>query len=146
MRQFAHALDPDDADQAALRRYDRRGLTLSPTLDGAVSISGLADDESGAVIATAIDTANPLVTGDRRTPAQRRLDAITDICRRYLADPDSPTRGGGAHPHLIVTTDHAGLHPRQHAGMRPTHSGQHQSPGSPDRPDLKRHGFDAGSF
>ncbi len=110
MRQFAHALDPDDADQAALRRYDRRGLTLSPTLDGTVSISGLADEESGALIATAIDTANPLVTGDRRTPAQRRLDAITDICRRYLADPDSPTRGGGAHPHLIVTTDHTGLH------------------------------------
>lgn len=111
MRRFADALDPDDADEAALRRYDRRGLTLSPSLDGTVVISGLADEVSGALIASAIDTASPLVTGDRRNPAQRRLDAITDICRRYLADPDSPTRGGGGHPHLLVTVDHTGLHP-----------------------------------
>ena len=30
MTRFAHALDPDAADAAALARYDRRGLTLSP--------------------------------------------------------------------------------------------------------------------
>ena len=30
MRAFRHALDPDEADAAALRRYERAGITLSP--------------------------------------------------------------------------------------------------------------------
>jgi len=103
MRRFAHALDPEDADRAAVARYQRRGLTLAPTLDGTVALSGLADEESGSVIATALDTASPLVAGDTRTPAQRRLDAITDICRAFLAAPDTPRARGGRH--VIVTTD-----------------------------------------
>lgn len=104
MRMFAHALDPDAADQAAMRRYDRRGLSLAPTLDGSVALSGLADETSGALIATAVDAASPPVTDDRRTAPQRRLDGLTDICRRYLEGPDAPRRGGG-HPHVLVTTD-----------------------------------------
>ena len=62
------------------------------------------------LIATAIDTAAPLVPGDNRTAARRRLDGLADICRRYLADPDAPRRGGGGHPHLIVTVDQTTLH------------------------------------
>jgi hypothetical protein len=108
MRQFQHALDPEDADRAAVARYGRRGLTLAPTLDGTVALSGLADEESASVIATALDTAAPLITGDTRTPAQRRLDAITDICRRFLAAPDTP-RDRGGRPHVIVTTDDSTL-------------------------------------
>lgn len=104
MTMFAHALDPEAADQAALRRYDRRGLSLAATLDGSVALSGLADETSGAVIATAVDAASPPVTDDRRTPSQRRLDGLTDICRRYLEAPDAPRRGGG-HPHVLVSTD-----------------------------------------
>lgn len=104
MTMFAHALDPEAADQAALRRYDRRGLSLAATLDGSVALSGLADESSGAVIATAVDAASPPVTDDRRTPSQRRLDGLTDICRRYLEAPDAPRRGGGR-PHVLVTTD-----------------------------------------
>ena len=30
MRAFRHALDPDEADKAAIRRYQRAGITLSP--------------------------------------------------------------------------------------------------------------------
>jgi hypothetical protein len=114
MRRFAHALDPEAADAAALARYDRRGLTLSPLPDGTVAIRGLADEVSGALLMTAIDAASPPVTGDRRTAAQRRLDAATDLARRYLASPEAP-RAGGGHAHLIVTVDHDTLTSRHHA-------------------------------
>ena len=39
MARFRHALDPDAADAAALARYARRGLTLSPLPDGAVQLT-----------------------------------------------------------------------------------------------------------
>jgi hypothetical protein len=109
MRRFGHALDPDAADAAALARWERRGLTLPATLDGSVALRGTADEVSGATIATAVDLASPLLAGDTRTAAQRRLDGLTEICRRYLADPAAPRRGGGGRPHLIVTVDAAGL-------------------------------------
>ncbi len=105
MRAFAHALDPDTADRAALRRYERAGITLTPTLDGSMAFTGTADEVTGALIATALDVAGPLVTGDTRTAARRRLDALADLARRCLADPETPRRGGGGHAHLIVTVD-----------------------------------------
>jgi len=117
MAAFAHALDPDAADEAALRRYDRRGLTLAPTPEGATLINGLADDTSGAVLAAAIDAAAPLVAGDTRTPAQIRLDALVGICRQYLENPEAPTRGGGGHPHVILTTDDRTLFPDDHPDL-----------------------------
>jgi hypothetical protein len=121
LRAFRHALDPDAADAAALARYDRAGITLTPTLDGPLAIHGTADEVTGALLATAIDTAGPLVPGDTRTPARRRLDALADICRGYLADPDTPRRGGGGHPHLLITLDHD------------THTTDHHQP--PDHQD-----------
>ena len=104
MRMFRHALDPDGADEAALARYNRRGLSAASTLDGMVAGSFLADEVSGSLILTAVNAACPLVSGDRRTAAQRRLDGFADICRRYLASPDAPMSGGG-HAHVIVTMD-----------------------------------------
>jgi hypothetical protein len=71
-----------------------------------VHLRGLADEVTGAVLMTAIDAANPLVSGDTRTAAQSRMDALADICRKYLASPDAPMSGGG-HAHLIVTLDQA---------------------------------------
>jgi len=104
MAQFAHALDPDRGDAAALRRLERRGLSAAPTLDGMLAGSFLADAATGSLILTAIDAADPLVTGDTRTPAQRRLDAFGAICSRFLGSPDAPMSGGG-HAHVVVTVD-----------------------------------------
>jgi hypothetical protein len=87
LRAFRHALDPDGADAAALARYERAGITLSPTLDGSMAIHGTADEVTGAVLATAIDTAGPLVSGDTRTAARRRLTAWPTS-----AGPTWPTR------------------------------------------------------
>jgi Domain of unknown function (DUF222) len=104
MARFRHALDPDAADAAALARYEKRGITFSPLLDGLVHIRGLADEVTGALLMSAINAANPPVTGDRRTAAQARIDALADICRTYLGSPHAPMSGGG-HAHLIVTLD-----------------------------------------
>jgi hypothetical protein len=77
--------------------------------------------------AHALDVAGPLVTGDTRTTARRRLDALADIARRYLADPESPRRGGGGHPHLIVTVDEQtlrdGASPDESSSDKSSHAG-----------------------
>lgn len=104
MRQFQHAMDPDGADERAMRRYERRGLTMTPTRDGSFAIHGTADEVNGALIATALDAAAPLVPGDKRTAAQRRLDALADLARRFLASPEAP-RVGGLPAQLLVTMD-----------------------------------------
>jgi hypothetical protein len=113
MRRFQTALDPDAVDEAAMRRYDRAGFTLSPTLGGTSVFSGTADESTAAVIAAAVHAAGPPVRGDARTPARRRLDALADICRHWLdrADQDgaAPRRTGRQRTQLIVTIDPDGL-------------------------------------
>ena len=104
MRQFSHALDPDRADEAAVRRYERRGVSLATTLDGMVAGSLLLEPVAGATVLTALSAASPLVAGDRRSAPQRNADALTAICTQFLGSPDAP-RSGGGHPHLIVTVD-----------------------------------------
>jgi hypothetical protein len=130
MKAFAHALDQDAADEAALRRVDRRGLTLAPTLDGSMAITGLADEVSGSLTATALATATPPITGDTRSPAQVRLDGLVEICKLYLEGPHAPTRGGG-HPHLLVTVDHHTLRENDGASTAgPGGTGPSGSPGA----------------
>ena len=104
MRQFNHALDADRADAAAMRRFERRGVSLATTLDGMVAGSLLLEPVAGATVLTALSAASPLVAGDRRDAAQRNADALTAICSHFLASPDAP-RSGGGHAHLIVTVD-----------------------------------------
>ena len=58
------------------------------------------------------------MTGDTRSAAQQRMDALADICRKYLGSPDAPMTGGG-HAHLIVALDQATLtngHPNDNSG------------------------------
>jgi hypothetical protein len=95
MRRFEHALDPDGADEKALRRQERRGLTLVSLPDGTTLLRGLADEVTGSLISTAVDAASPVVRGDRRTAAQRRFDGLADICRKFLASPDARCAAAG---------------------------------------------------
>ena len=55
MRRFRQALDPERSDEEAVRRFERGGLTVVPTFDGCFAIGGLADEVTGAIIATAVD-------------------------------------------------------------------------------------------
>ena len=110
MRGFRHALDPDAADEAAVRRYEQRGLSAATTLDGMVAGSFLLEPAVGSALLTALDAAAPLEKGDRRTPPQRRADALGDIVRHFLSTGDVP-RTSGARPHVIVTTTRDGSSP-----------------------------------
>jgi hypothetical protein len=90
-----------------------RSLHLSRILDGRRELSGSFDPEGGAVIATALRLA---ATGDvdgepTRSPAQRRGDALVDMCRWFL-DHQQHRRGGRHRPHLNVITTLADLQRR----------------------------------
>jgi hypothetical protein len=97
--------DADGALADADRAFERRRLHVSATWGGMVRLDGDLDAESGAVVITALGSlADPaaLDPEDRRNPAQRRADALVEICRRHLDCADRP-RVGGEKPHLTLT-------------------------------------------
>jgi Domain of unknown function (DUF222) len=95
----ADAVLGDEGDTAP----PARSLHLSRILDGRHELSGSFDPEGGAVIATALRLAQTAdVAGEpARRPAQRRADALVDLCRRFL-DHQQTRRGGRHRPHLNV--------------------------------------------
>jgi hypothetical protein len=93
------------------RVREQRRLTVSTTVLGMVRVDGELDPETGEVVLTAIRDCSAgerrRDTDDRRTPAQRRVDALGEICRRWLdasGSPSSPT-AAGERPHLAVIVD-----------------------------------------
>jgi Domain of unknown function (DUF222) len=98
----ADAMLGDDPDTPQAER----SLHLSRILDGRRELSGSFDPEGGAVIATALRLAatRDLDGESARSPAQRRGDALVDLCRWFL-DHQQTRRGGRHRPHLnIITT------------------------------------------
>jgi hypothetical protein len=93
--------------------FGRRRLHASPTMFGSVRVDGDLDAETGATLLTAfraiIDaesrTPDP---SDARTPAQRRADALGEICRQWLDRADRPAVGG-ERPHVTVMIDASAL-------------------------------------
>ncbi len=53
---LVHCFDRQSAEDAAIRRLDRRGLSVAETIDGMVSVSGLLDPLNGALLLTALNT------------------------------------------------------------------------------------------
>ncbi|NDL56158.1 HNH endonuclease signature motif containing protein [Phytoactinopolyspora mesophila] len=107
LRGLGAAVDNKDAVRRARRRDQGRWLDIASTFDGAVAINGMlpGDDEAGSVVATAIDAlAKPSGPNDERTPAQRRADALVELCRRQLNSGLLPTQGGEP-THVTVVTD-----------------------------------------
>ena len=100
--------DSQAADEAAARRFDRRALYVSSTLDGMVRLDGDLDPETGQVVLAAIGSVvDADVRSDRsdtRRPVQRRADALGDICRAYLDRSDRAVVAG-ERPHLLVQVD-----------------------------------------
>jgi uncharacterized protein DUF222/HNH endonuclease len=111
--------DAAHEDAAAERRYERRGLHVSPMLDGMVRVDGELDPETGQTVVTALRSMQDAWARssgiDLRTPAQRRADALGEICRRYLDSPERPSIAG-ERPHVTVTVDLEALEGR--AGRR----------------------------
>lgn len=86
----------------------RRALHASSTFEGMVRVDGDLDPESGESLLTALRAvldAEARSRGrddDDRSPAQRRADALGEICRHWLERADRPSVGG-ERPHLTVT-------------------------------------------
>ena len=109
--ELLHRLDVERAEEAAVRRLERRGLDIAETFDGMVAVSGLLDPVTGATLLAAVDAKVQPTRGDDidlRTWSQRRADALSDICREWLELGDTP-QVGGQRPHVAVRVDLATL-------------------------------------
>ena len=85
---------------------ERRTLHASVTLGGMVRVDGDLDPETGESPLTALravlDTDARSGGQEDRTPAQRRADALGEICRQWLDGGQRPVVGG-ERPHLTLT-------------------------------------------
>jgi hypothetical protein len=94
---------PSGEDEA----WARRSLHASVTWGGCVRVDGDLDPVTGESLLTALRAvqdadARSRGSDDERTPAQRRVDALNEICQQWLARADRPTVGG-ERPHVTVT-------------------------------------------
>ena len=87
----------------------RRRLHASVTMHGMVRVDGTLDPETGETVLTALRAVMDAETRGRskgevddRSPAQRRADALGEVCRQWLDRPERPTVGGEL-PHVTVT-------------------------------------------
>jgi hypothetical protein len=92
----AEGREPEHADRA---------VHLSAGLDGTGILDGTLTPEVYALVATALRLAETDADGEpARTPAQRRHDALGEVCRGFLDL--QQTRPGGRHrPHLNIVVD-----------------------------------------
>jgi hypothetical protein len=89
--------------------HARRSLHVSATIFGMVRVDGDLDPETGESLLTALravmDAEIRSADGeDRRTPAERRADALGEICGSYLKRSDR-SQVSGERPHVTVTVD-----------------------------------------
>src|SRR5581483_11840490 len=102
----------EKTDRAAVEReerraYEGRAFTLSPTGDGRVRVHGWLDREAAATVNAALDPlCNPRTAtmDDQRSIAQRRADALVEVCELALRTDELPDHGG-QRPHVVVTVD-----------------------------------------
>ncbi len=102
-------LDWDEGLKDAERLRDVRRLKVSTTMLGMVRVDGELDPETGEVVLTALhdcqgEEQRKRDPEDQRTPSQRRVDALGEICRRWLDGSERP-RGSHERPHLAVVVD-----------------------------------------
>jgi len=85
-----------------------RRLHASVSLLGMVRVDGDLDPETGESLLTALravlDAESRSGAEDDRTPAQKRADALGEICRQWLDLAERPTVGG-ERPHVTLTVD-----------------------------------------
>jgi Domain of unknown function (DUF222)/HNH endonuclease len=135
---LSQVADPDDADERAHRRHQRRGVWVSPTFQGMVAIDGLLEPEAGETLLAALEPlARPTTADDERSGPQRRADALAELARRSLESGQLP-QTGGVRPQLTVTIELASL-----LGDHPTSSGEGSWAGSLSAETCQRLACDA---
>ncbi len=91
---------------------ERRRLHTSVSFLGMVRVDGDLDPETGETLLTALravlDAESRSRGADERTPAQRRADALGEICRQWL-DPAERPSVAVERPHVTVTVDSQAL-------------------------------------
>jgi hypothetical protein len=93
-------LDRDDPEPP------RRSLHHSETLEGRFETKASWDPEAGTIISTALGLAEtPDGEGECRSAAERRGDALVDVCRWFLDHQDFAPRKRNR-PHLNVVLDY----------------------------------------
>jgi hypothetical protein len=120
MGHWRQKLDWDQGLRDAEAVRGRRRLALSTTMFGMVRLDGDLDPETGETVLTALRGCQDADRrrkdpDDRRTQAQRRADALGEICRRWLDRADGPV-SAGERPHVAVIVDLEALWRR--AGVR----------------------------
>jgi hypothetical protein len=102
-------LDWEQGLKDAERLREQRRLTVSTTILGMVRVDGDLDPETGETMLVALQNCLDAERrrrdpDDERTPTQRRVDALGEICRRWLDAPDRPLVAG-ERPHVAVVVD-----------------------------------------
>jgi hypothetical protein len=106
---WRQTLDWDQGLKEAERVRERRRLAVSMTMFGMVRVDGDLDPETGETVLAALRHAvdadrRQRDPDDHRTPAQRRVDALGEVCRRWLDGVDRPSVAG-ERPHIAVIVD-----------------------------------------
>jgi hypothetical protein len=113
---WKQAADREASARDAEHLHRRRRLTVSATLGGMVRVDGELDPEGGEVVIAALRSLvepGNIDPSEARSPAQRRADALVDLCADHLAHGDTPV-SGGVRPHLTLS-----LRPDALAGNAP---------------------------
>lgn len=101
-RDARQVLDPDGSDQQAEEDFEQRSLQISETWKGWYCVEGWLDPVGGANLKCAIDAlSHPLGETDRRSPKQRRADALNELINHALDRGTLPKRSG-VRPHISV--------------------------------------------
>ena len=109
VQHLRYMVDPEGADRQAQRRYERRGLWFSPTVDDMIAVGGQLHPEAGQTLLAALEPlARPADAHDERSGSQRNADALTELARRSLEGGQLP-KAGGVRPQLSVVVDLASL-------------------------------------
>ena len=103
---WRQAAQRENAMEGEEKLRQRRRLHASVTFLGMVRVDGDLDPESGETLLTALravlDSGSRSGASDDRSPAQRRADALGEICRQWLDGADRPSVAG-ERPHVTVT-------------------------------------------
>ncbi len=115
---WRQAVEHEQALEGDDKIRERRRLHASVSFLGMVRVDGDLDPETGETLLTALRAVLDAESRSRgkdddRTPAQRRADALGEICRQWLDRADRPSVAG-ERPHVTVTVDVGALQNRDH--------------------------------
>jgi hypothetical protein len=105
-------LDPDGRAPSEAEHQQRRTLWLEHRPDGSAELSGHLTPEAGVKLQTVLDALSAPAPAageepDARTAAQRRHDALIDVCDRLLRSGTLPDAGGTPTTLVLTTTSRA---------------------------------------